>query len=88
MQLLRAHPKCWPVEITVHFIGFENGALVLEVGAWFVTTDGNEFKALREGLLLDVMRLIAKQGTTLAIPTQAVQLMSAPIFRVENGMAK
>jgi MscS family membrane protein len=78
-QLLRSHPRVWPEGIAVRFAGFGQSSLDVNVNAWFATTDGAEFEAIRQEVLLGVMDAIERAGTRLAVPMQ--------IMRVERNGA-
>ncbi len=73
-QLLREHPQVWPQGISVRLTGIGEWSLTLEASAFFSTTDGDEFAAIREELLLAIMDIVAGAGTALAIPARAVQV--------------
>jgi MscS family membrane protein len=77
--LLRQHPRAWPEGIAVRFAAFGQNSLDVTVNAWFATTDGAEFEAIRQEVLLGIMDAIERAGTRLAVPTQ--------IMRVERNGA-
>jgi MscS family membrane protein len=68
--LLAAHPKIWPSP-TVVFSKIGDASLDVEILAWFTTSSWDEFVALREGVLLNLLELVEKAGTTLATPVPA-----------------
>jgi MscS family membrane protein len=71
---LRDHPRLFPDGATVRFTNLGASSLDVEVSAWFVTSDWNEFTALRQDLLLRFMAVIEEAGTAFAFPTQTVVL--------------
>jgi MscS family membrane protein len=73
---LRAHPKIWPESVLVRFTELGDSALQVEVMAWFLTTDWDEFTAIRQELLLRFMEIVAEAGTSLAFPTRTVHVLS------------
>lgn len=73
-QALRAHPRTWPGELRVRFVGLGAHALEVEVMAWFQTTDHAEYLSIREELLLRFLEVVEAAGTSLAFPTQTVHL--------------
>jgi MscS family membrane protein len=73
---LRAHPRIWPESVLVRFTDFGDSALQVEVMAWFLTTDWDEFTAIRQELLLRFMEIVAEAGTSLAFPTRTVHVVS------------
>jgi MscS family membrane protein len=71
--LLQDHPKVWP-EMSVAFARLGESSLDVEITAWFVTTDSAEFVSLREEVLLGLLEIVEKAGTSLAFPTRTVRL--------------
>ena len=76
-RLLRAHPRVWSEDIGVWFVGISPSSFDVEVGAWFATSDWNDFQAIRQEVLLGLMEVVERAGTTLAHPTQTVHLSPA-----------
>lgn len=76
--LLRAHPKIWPDAVVVRFVAFADSSLNIEVMAWFQTTDFNEFRDIRQELLLGFMEIVEAAGTSFAFPTRTVHLVGPP----------
>jgi MscS family membrane protein len=75
---LRAQPKLWPDAVVVRFAGFGASSLDIEVMCWFMTADFNEFRAIREQVLLGFMGVVEKAKTSFAFPTRTVHLASVP----------
>ena len=73
--LLRAHPKIWPDTVVVRFLAFAESSLNVELMAWFQTTDFNEFRDIRQEVLLGVMEIVEKAGSSFAFPTRTVHLV-------------
>jgi MscS family membrane protein len=73
---LRAHPKVFPDGISVRFTEFRESSLVVEVVAWFQTTDFGEFTAIRTDLYLQFMEIVERAGTSFAFPTRTVHVVS------------
>jgi MscS family membrane protein len=73
--LLQDHPKVWP-DLSVAFARLGESSLDVEITAWFVTTDGAEFAQLREEVLLDLLEIVEKAGSSLAYPTRTVRVDS------------
>lgn len=69
-KLLLAHPKVHPDPARVRFIGFGSYSLDVEIFAYVLTSDGDEFLAIREDIFLRIMELIAASGTGFAFPSQ------------------
>lgn len=80
--VLRDHPKIWPDVVNVRLKALTAEALEVEVMAWFLTSDWNEFLVIRQEVLLDFLRVIEECGVTLAFPTHTVHLegpMAEPV---------
>ena len=72
--LLLRHPKVDPDVAQVHFIEFGESSLELEVNCLFLTGSRDEFLALREALLLEIMDLLAAAGVGLATPARLIHI--------------
>jgi MscS family membrane protein len=72
--ILRNHPKIWPDAVIVRFTAFDDSSLKVEVMAWFLTTDWNEFQTIRQDVLLQFMECVQRAGTSIAFPTQTIHL--------------
>jgi len=84
-EALRVQPKLWAEEARVHFVGYGDSSLDIEVEAWFQTTDWAEFLDIRQEVLLAFMSAVEAAGSAFAHPTRMVQL--APRVRA-NVAAK
>jgi MscS family membrane protein len=73
-KLLKEHPKIWPEGVAVRFREFGEYALLIEVGAWFATTDFDEFTIMRQELLLQFMAIVERAGARFALPTRTLEL--------------
>jgi MscS family membrane protein len=73
-QLLYGHPKIETDSANVRFANFDNSSLRLEVFAYVLTTDANEFAAIREDLLLRIMDLVGNSGSNFAFQSQTLYL--------------
>jgi MscS family membrane protein len=72
--VLRAHPKTWQEQVVVRFASFGDWSLNIEVMAWFETADWNEYREIREQILLQFMEVVEGAGTAFAYPTRTVFL--------------
>ena len=72
---LRAQPKIWPDAVVVRFVGFGASSLNVDVMAWFLTSDWNEFQSIRQELLLTFMELVEEAGSSFAFPTQTLHMV-------------
>ena len=77
-RLFYEHPKVETDGARIRFIGYDNGALILEVFCYVLTRDGAEFLTIQEDLLLRIMDIIQASGTSLAFPTRTVHLGRDP----------
>jgi MscS family membrane protein len=75
--VLRKHPHIWQDEITVRFMQLGNSSLDVEVMAWFMTTDFNQFRIMRQEVLLGFMQVVEAAGTSFAFPTRTIHMVDA-----------
>jgi len=75
-RVLREHPKLWPDTVTVRFSGFAESSLNVDVMAWFLTSDWNEFLAIREDTLLRFMEVVEREGSSFAFPTRTLHMVA------------
>jgi MscS family membrane protein len=73
-RLLYSHPKVETKTVRVRLIDIAGTALSLEVFAYILTRDFNEFAAVREDLLLRMMDVMEDSGGGLALPSQTLYL--------------
>jgi MscS family membrane protein len=71
-KLLISHPKVDPDPARVRFVGFGACSLDLEVFAYILTTDFDEFLAIREDLLLRIAEAVAASGSGFAFPSRTL----------------
>ena len=71
-EMLIAHPRIAEDPARVRAIGFGDFSLDLEIYAYVMTADWNDFLAVREDLILRIMDIVRKAGTAFAIPSQTV----------------
>lgn len=69
---LRAHPLVFTEVVRVHVVGFTDSAIRLNVLAWFLTTDWQEFLNIRHQMLITFMRIVRDQGSSFAFPSRTV----------------
>ena len=73
-KMLYAHPKVGSDSANIRFANFDSSSLRLEITAFVLTRDSNEFIAVREDLLLRIMDIVGKSGSGLAFPSQTLYL--------------
>ena len=73
-RLLYEHPKVETDSARIRLASFAPSALNLEMFSYIRTTDYNEFAAVREDILLRIMEIVRRSGTSLALPAQTLFL--------------
>jgi MscS family membrane protein len=74
-KLLHAEQKVVSGTVLVRLAALGSSSLDLEVSAYFQVTDFNEFRVIRERVLLAMLRVVEKANTALAYPTSTVQVL-------------
>jgi MscS family membrane protein len=69
-EILSGHPKVEAGKIPVRFVGVGAYSLDIEVMAYVKTSDHDEFLAIQQDLLLQLLRAVEQAGTSLAVPLQ------------------
>jgi MscS family membrane protein len=73
-KLLYAHPRVHEDPARIRFVGFGAYSLDLEVFAYAVTDDFNEFLAIQEDVLLRIMDVVEASGSGFAFPSQTLYM--------------
>lgn len=73
-RLLYSHSKVETTTVRVRLMEISTGAPTVEVLAYVMTLDFNEFAAVREDLLLRMMDLVEASGSGFALPSQTLYL--------------
>ena len=73
-RLLYSHPKVETKTVRVRLIDIAGASLSVEVLAYILTRDFNEFAAVREDILLRMMDVMEDSGGSLALPSQTLYL--------------
>ncbi|MGO9087204.1 MAG: mechanosensitive ion channel family protein [Candidatus Sulfotelmatobacter sp.] len=73
-RLLYSHPKVESKTVRVRLTDIAGTSLSIEVVAYILTRDFNEFAAVREDLLLRMMDILEDSGGGLALPSQTLYL--------------
>jgi MscS family membrane protein len=81
-RLLYSHPKVESNTVRVRLIDVAGAAPTVEIFAYVLTQDFNEFAAVREDVLLRIMDIVDDSGSGLALPAQTLYLGRDP------GLAK
>jgi MscS family membrane protein len=78
-RVLNDHPKVETGALPVRFVGVGTYSLDLEVFAYVLTPNYDEFLQIQQELLLSILDGVQAAGTALAVPTQAyLSLEGAP----------
>ena len=73
-KLFIGHPKIAPDQRRVRFIQLGPASLDVEIQTYVMTSDADEFYAVREDLLLRMMDVVAASGTGFAFPSQTIYM--------------
>jgi MscS family membrane protein len=73
-KLLAAHPRVSESPARVRFTGLGAFSLDLEVFAYVLTSEWDEFLKVREDILLRMMDIVRASGTGFAFPSQTLYL--------------
>ena len=73
-RLLYQHPKVETATARIRFSSFEDSWLSIEMFSYVLTRDFAEFTAIREDILLRMMKIVEDAGTGFAFPSQTVYL--------------
>ncbi len=71
---LAAEPCVEPATLRVRFSGYGESSLNVNVRIYILTTDFDEFLAIRERLFLEIFDIVQEAGTDFAFPSQTVYL--------------
>lgn len=77
-RLLEEHPRRHQEPPRVVFVALGPGSLDVEVSAWFATTDAAEFQGIKQEVLLRIMEVVERHGSSFAFPTRTLHLASVP----------
>ena len=73
-RLLYSHPKVESNTVRVRLIDVAGAAPTVEIFAYVLTQDFNEFAAVREDVLLRIMDIVDSSGSGLALPAQTLYI--------------
>ena len=86
-RLLYAHPKVESQSARVRFVAFGTSAFNVEIFAYIQATDYAVFLEIQEDLLLRIMDIIEKSGTSFAFPSHTVYVTRGPRLDAEKTEA-
>lgn len=79
-KILLEHSLVFADNVTVRLKELGESALVIEVQAWFLTSDFAQFQRIREEVLLAFMTVVKRAGTRFSVPTRAVCQVSEGVM--------
>jgi MscS family membrane protein len=77
-RMLYAHPRVDPRPARIRFVSFGACSLDLEVFAYVLTSDYDEFLAIQEDIYLRIMDIVEQSGTAFAFPSQTTYFARDP----------
>jgi MscS family membrane protein len=86
--MLREHPRVESATAWIRLAKLADSALELEMQAYVLTRDYDDYTAVREDLLLRVMDIVEGCGTSLAFPSQTVYLAGKSEAPKEKALGK
>jgi MscS family membrane protein len=72
--MLVAHPEVTAEPARARFVEFGDSALMVEIFAYVREPDYNGYLAIREDIMLRVMEIAARNGTSVAFPSRTLYL--------------
>jgi MscS family membrane protein len=75
--ILRADPDVHPDFIAVHFAGYGESSLDIQIAYFAANPDWRKHMELRERINLRIMRAVAARGLSFAFPTQTLHVEDA-----------
>ena len=69
-EILKSQPKVELGKIPVRFVGLGSYSLDVEINVYVTTSDYDEFLAVQQELLLQLLQAVERAGTALAVPWQ------------------
>ncbi len=82
--VLESHPKVESKTVRVRLTELASSSLNVELLSYVLTQDFNEFAAVREDLLLRIMKFVEDSGTNMASPSQTLYLSGDPSKKDSN----
>jgi MscS family membrane protein len=86
-RLFYAHPKVLADPARIRFVGFGDYSLDLDVFAYVDSRDYGEYLEIAEDLNLQIMDIVARAGSAIAVPSQTAYLESGSGLDAERARA-
>jgi len=87
-KILADHPKIESGALPVRFVGVGTYSLDVEVFAYVLTRDGDDFLKIQQDLYLLILDAVEAAGTSLALPTQASIAYTLEGSALPNGAGR
>jgi MscS family membrane protein len=84
-KLLYAHPRIEAETARIRFAGFGESSLDLDLFCYVKTLDSVEFTAIREDVLLRIMKIVDDSGTSFSSPSRNVYVARDPGLNVKKS---
>jgi MscS family membrane protein len=84
-QLLTEHRSVDPDSVRVRFLRFGPSSLDIDVFAYVLATDWNQFLEIQEELLMAIMDIVQHTGTEIAFPSQTMYLAKRTSARMARA---
>lgn len=73
-EMLHAHPRIHLDTVRVRFVGYGESSFTIQIRAYALTREWNDFYAIREDVFLRVNQIVAESGTGFAMPSQTLYI--------------
>jgi MscS family membrane protein len=87
-RLLRSLPEIWPDAIVAKFSALGPSSLDIDVMCWFQTADYDQFRRIRQEVLLGILRIVEEAGTSIAFPTRTVHVEHGRVVDTQHAERK
>lgn len=71
-RMLHAHPRINSDTVRVRFSGFGESSLTIDIRAYVMTREWNDFFAVREDIYFRIYEIVGRSGTSFAFPSQTL----------------
>ena len=78
-DMLRRHPRADDSSIRVRVVRFAASSIDFELSVYLFAQDWDNFLELQEALLLDIMAIVDRRGSSMAFPTQTLHIAGAAV---------
>jgi MscS family membrane protein len=73
-RMLHAHPRINSDTVRVRFTGFGESSLTIDIRAYVMTREWNDFFAVREDIYFRIFEIVGRSGTSFAFPSQTLYM--------------